>query len=657
LDVTKNTALKSLSVTSNQLTSLDVSKNTALKKLWCDFNQLTSLDVSNNTALEWLYCPSNSLTSLNMRNGATSQLYKFDVTRNYSLTCIETLDPAYATTNWTSANGNIGAGATFSVICGGTDLTTWHVDSTGSDGSGNGTSASPLATIQTGINAATDGDTVLVAAGTYKENIKLNFNDISIIGKNRETTIIDGDQKGTVVTFHRYHNHNKTVLSGFTITNGKGTVDEGGPWGGGIEINGAGVKVKPLLRDLIIENNTALNGAGIRLYNSASPNIENCIIRNNQAIYPDPSGKWVAGIGGGISADGYDGTMKNVLFAENSSESGGALSIFNGNTTLPVNIVNCTFVNNYSLNSSDIFLDGASTLHVTNTIIWDDILISQLNGTVTLNIDNSLIQGGYSGEGNIDVDPMFCDTTSYTLYATSPAVGAGENGVNMGAMGVGCDVPQAFEWVSSALDTINITKTNLTDTYTAQWTESKDVYGDSINYLISVGVGQFPAEMVYETADTSLMIYYQNIIDNWSPNLAMLSRGTLKLSVSATDGIDTVKVTGDDRVVFVNRYDYLSTKGEALPVEFVLHENYPNPFNPTTSLRFDLPEVSDVTVSIFNMLGQKVKTFNMNGTPSGYHSVKWDATNDYGDPVGAGVYLYQLRANEFVKTKKMVLLK
>jgi len=67
--------------------------------------------------------------------------------------------------------------------------------------------------------------------------------------------------------------------------------------------------------------------------------------------------------------------------------------------------------------------------------------------------------------------------------------------------------------------------------------------------------------------------------------------------------------------------------------------------------------VSDATVTIYNMLGQKVRTFNMNDTPAGYHSIKWDATNDYGDPVGAGVYLYQLRANEFVKTKKMVLLK
>jgi hypothetical protein len=137
----------------------------------------------------------------------------------------------------------------------------------------------------------------------------------------------------------------------------------------------------------------------------------------------------------------------------------------------------------------------------------------------------------------------------------------------------------------------------------------------------------------------------------------MLSKATVRFTVSATDGIDTVRVTGDDRVVFVNRYEYLAAEGEGIPTEFALHENYPNPFNPTTTLRFDLPEVSDVTLTIYNMLGQRVRTFNMNDTPAGYHSVRWNATNDYGDPVGAGVYLYQLRANQFVKTRKMVLLK
>jgi len=131
----------------------------------------------------------------------------------------------------------------------------------------------------------------------------------------------------------------------------------------------------------------------------------------------------------------------------------------------------------------------------------------------------------------------------------------------------------------------------------------------------------------------------------------------VSLNVKATDGIDTVDVTGDNRVIYVNRYEYLSTESEGIPTEFALHENYPNPFNPTTTLRFDLPEASNLTLTIYNMLGQKVRTFNYQNTSAGYHSVKWNATNDYGDPVGAGVYLYQLRANHYLETRKMVLLK
>jgi hypothetical protein len=110
-------------------------------------------------------------------------------------------------------------------------------------------------------------------------------------------------------------------------------------------------------------------------------------------------------------------------------------------------------------------------------------------------------------------------------------------------------------------------------------------------------------------------------------------------------------------IAFEFSKDYLSTEGEGVPVQFALHENYPNPFNPTTTLRFDLPEVSNLTLTIYNMLGQKVRTFNYQNTSAGYHSVKWNATNDYGDPVGAGVYLYQLQTKDFVKTRKMVLLK
>jgi len=220
------------------------------------------------------------------------------------------------------------------------------------------------------------------------------------------------------------------------------------------------------------------------------------------------------------------------------------------------------------------------------------------------------------------------------------------------------DPPIAFEWVSSTLDTIYISQSNLNENYILEWEPSTDpIDGDSINYLLYAKIGAYLAEEINDTTSTSVSISYQEILDGVFED-SPVNAATVRFNVKASDGIDTVDISGDNRLIYVNRYDnYLSTESEKIPTEFALHENYPNPFNPSTTLRFDLPEVSNVILTIYNMLGQKVKTFNMQSTPAGYHALKWNATNDYGDPVGAGVYLYQLQSKDFVKTRKMVLLK
>ena len=94
-----------------------------------------------------------------------------------------------------------------------------------------------------------------------------------------------------------------------------------------------------------------------------------------------------------------------------------------------------------------------------------------------------------------------------------------------------------------------------------------------------------------------------------------------------------------------------------LPNKFVIRQNYPNPFNPVTTLRYDLPEQSMVNIIIYDLLGREVRTLVNQTQDAGFRSVIWNATNDYGKPVSAGVYLYQIQAGEFVQTKKMVLLK
>ena len=93
------------------------------------------------------------------------------------------------------------------------------------------------------------------------------------------------------------------------------------------------------------------------------------------------------------------------------------------------------------------------------------------------------------------------------------------------------------------------------------------------------------------------------------------------------------------------------------PVIFKLNNCYPNPFNPVTTLRYDLPENGLVNITVYDMLGREVKTLVNRTQDAGYKSVIWDATNDYGKPVSAGIYLYQIQVGDYMQTKKMVLLK
>ena len=94
-----------------------------------------------------------------------------------------------------------------------------------------------------------------------------------------------------------------------------------------------------------------------------------------------------------------------------------------------------------------------------------------------------------------------------------------------------------------------------------------------------------------------------------------------------------------------------------IPLEYSLFSNYPNPFNPITSLHYDLPEDGLVNITVYDMMGRIVKTLVNSSQTAGYKSIKWNATNDRNEPVSAGLYLYTIQAGEFRQTKKMVLLK
>ncbi|MBN1481245.1 Ig-like domain-containing protein [candidate division KSB1 bacterium] len=99
-------------------------------------------------------------------------------------------------------------------------------------------------------------------------------------------------------------------------------------------------------------------------------------------------------------------------------------------------------------------------------------------------------------------------------------------------------------------------------------------------------------------------------------------------------------------------------KAEApVPKDFKLAQNFPNPFNPATTMRFDLPQVAQVKLEIYNVLGQKVRTLIDREMQPGYHEMIWDSKNDVGMRVASGVYYYRLIAGDFQDVKKMALLK
>jgi hypothetical protein len=91
--------------------------------------------------------------------------------------------------------------------------------------------------------------------------------------------------------------------------------------------------------------------------------------------------------------------------------------------------------------------------------------------------------------------------------------------------------------------------------------------------------------------------------------------------------------------------------------EFTLANNYPNPFNPSTTINFTVPKASDVTLTIYNTLGQRIATLVDENMAQGSHSVVWNGRNDAGQTAPTGLYFYTLRSDQTSITKKMLLVK
>jgi len=296
-------------------------------------------------------------------------------------------------------------------------------------------------TIQAGIDDAINGDTILVAPGTYFENINFNGKNIVVASHyvlDKEltfinSTIIDGSQAqyaDTASCIRIVSGEDSTaVLQGFTIKQGSGThwVDPQFPnwtWhsGGGIFIFESSPTIKNnYIIDNHVDDNTGVDGAsggGILTY-GGNPVVINNIINNNTALY-----------GAGVVVDYSGCVFKNNIVAQNSGGQdyggGGFWTIGNGDE--PIIIENNTIVDNESELKGGAMYLWSTQLTARNNILWNNTQATggqiYLREGASAEITWSDVEGGFDGEGNIEQPPQFADT-NFILLPSSPCADAG----------------------------------------------------------------------------------------------------------------------------------------------------------------------------------------------------------------------------------------
>ena len=205
--------------------------------------------------------------------------------------------------------------------------------------------------------------------------------------------------------------------------------------------------------------------------------------------------------------------------------------------------------------------------------------------------------------------------------------------------------------------------------------EASNVY--SIEGLVEYN----PADITYKN------VVWQQPFNNFMKELVIESNGVIKFALAGASAIAEnglvakLQFTSNDEISMentevslldlrVNEQPVIKLASTAtlsrslstderigVPDEFALKQNYPNPFNPVTRILYDIPEASNVTITIYNLLGNQVKTLVSGYQEPGYKTILWNATNERGAPVSAGMYLYSIKAGDFHQTKKMLLLK
>ncbi|NQV15930.1 right-handed parallel beta-helix repeat-containing protein, partial [bacterium] len=317
----------------------------------------------------------------------------------------------------------------------------WHISTEGSDETGNGSEDAPFASIQFGIDASQSNDTVLVLPGTYVETINYNGKNVVLGSLTLITgdtsyisqTIIDGDQASSVVTFGSAED-STAVLLGFTIRNGRA-------------LNGGGIicyNTSPQIVSCRISGNTATSfGGGLCFDVNSKARIENCLIDSNDAtlgggvfceINSDIKitdviirGNVATNLGGGFYCTEANPTFERVLVEGNIANAYGGV-YFHGTESIETFLNKVTIVDNVAVTGGGLNSSHANTiLTVNNCIIWGNSPDQVYEELGSLTINYSDVQNGWTGEGNIDEDPLFVNAadSDYRLQSDSPCIDTG----------------------------------------------------------------------------------------------------------------------------------------------------------------------------------------------------------------------------------------
>ena len=191
------------------------------------------------------------------------------------------------------------------------------------------------------------------------------------------------------------------------------------------------------------------------------------------------------------------------------------------------------------------------------------------------------------------------------------------------------------------------------------WSLSADPNGQPVSYTVSwtATVNGTTVSIDQDTSGRAVMVPLSDIYDVLDENGVEDTLG-FSWNVVSTDGqLMTEASNGPRYVIFDIGYMLSSDEELGVPDVFALHQNYPNPFNPVTTIRYDVPEQSNVSVDIYNVLGQKVAELVNNTHQPGFYSVSWDGTNTMGSALGSGMYFYRIDAENFTAVKKLLLVK